>query len=402
MINLRAEGQALLEVAIFGAVIIMLLGVLISYGLRYNYQQQTMQQAFRKSLAQSVNNPGSSIANLVMKDVHVPNPSDTFGVGSVYPFSGASGGVIRDYKLGDETADVVGELPRIAMNIQGSKCPGSLLSPAGSDPPCYYLTAGFRDEFGVPGNSEDKLAAESKYGLIYGYNNFWVIGSECAPGSEPLPDPMGGSPDPDSCSDKLLTIRIIDSNAGEIIDYASAVKQCRMIVDPVACEKECKWNNDPNMNCAAICAQPIAVPWYCETMETPPTADHLYTFTKLNQLVNSSALKSMGLQQDYTQSVRMDNATLIKEETTAGIKTSDKLNYKTTTNRTIIYNKGVDAAGVSTGVADVSQLPIKTTAQLVTCEKNSTDCPYGYKVVNCSGDSCGQSAVEEKWPEVKW
>ena len=392
----------MLEVAIFGAVIIMLLGVLISYGLRYNYQQQTMQQSFRKSLVQSVKQPGLAESNLVIKDVHVPNPSDVFGIGSVYPFSGAAGSVARDYKMGDETPDLVTELPRVALNIQGSKCPGSLLSPVGSDPPCYYLTAGFRDEFDVSGDSEGRMLAEAKYALVYGSGNFWVTGSACPPDSEPLPNPVGGSPDPESCSNKSLTVRIIDSSAGEIIDYGTTLKQCRMIVDPAACEKECKWTNDPTVDCSGICAQTMNVPWYCETQETPPTPDHQYTFTKLNQLFASSSLRAMGLQQDYSQNVRTDNSTLIKEETASGIQTSDKLDYKTTTTRNIIYNNALDAEGVSKEAVNISQLPLKTTTQIVTCEKNATDCPYGYKVAICSGESCGQSAVEEKWPEVKW
>ena len=55
------KGQAILELAIFGAILIMLLGALINYGLRYNYQQLAMQRAFRKALGTSAT---SSVANM--------------------------------------------------------------------------------------------------------------------------------------------------------------------------------------------------------------------------------------------------------------------------------------------------------------------------------------------------
>jgi hypothetical protein len=123
--SLGIKAQSLLEVAIFGSIIIMLLGVLVSYGLRYNFQQQAMQQAFRKSLADAVvqqkslaipNTMAPSISNVIVKDRHIPNPSDTFGVGSVNPFVGSAGSVTINYKL-SETPDKESELPRIAVNI---------------------------------------------------------------------------------------------------------------------------------------------------------------------------------------------------------------------------------------------------------------------------------------------
>jgi len=324
------KAQALMEVAIFGAIIIMLLGVLISYGLRYNYQQKAMQQAFRKSLAKAVVEPGVPIANVLISDEHVPNPSDTFGVGSVNPFTGSAGGILRDYQM-SETATDESSLPKVAINIRGTKCPGSYLSPAGSEPPCYYLTAGFRTESNV---SEGSLA---KYKEIYGYGNIEDQGEGACSDLEETTDPNTGGV-VTTCLQPTKNIRIIDSCAGEIIDYGSAVKQCRMIVDSAACEKECNRGNDgPNnpTDCSGICAQSVNVPWYCANYQETNSVTHAYRFPVLEQLFSHSPLKALGPQQDYNQNT-LTNSSLKKTEGVAGITTKDNVHWSTQTTRTII------------------------------------------------------------------
>ena len=305
-----------MEVAIFGAIIIMLLGVLISYGVRYNSQQKTMQQAFRKSLARAVNQPGISTSSIVVKDTHIPNPSDTFGVGSVTPFTGSAGAVIRDYKMG-ETADEKNELPRITMNINGREL--------------TYLTAGFRDETNVPEDSLDR------YEEIYSSGNVWTTSEgECLD--------EGTSTDPNTgelvttCNQASKNIRIIDYCTGEVMDYGSAVKQCRMIVDSDACTKECDRNHygdSSGIDCSGICSQTMNIPWYCANYTQTDSVNHAYNFPALEQLFASSALKTMGLQQDYEQRTTTENA-LRKTESTSGITTTDNVNWKTETTRKII------------------------------------------------------------------
>jgi len=315
----RINGEALLEVAIFGAIIIMLLGVLINYGLRYNYQQKAMQQAFRKSLNKAVVEPGVSISNVMISDEHIPNPSDTFGIGSATPFTGSAGGVVRDYQM-VETASDESALPRITLNINGEEF--------------NYTTAGFRDEQNVPEESLDR------YKEIYGSGNVWETGEgECRDEEE--------SNDPNTgvliitCNKPTKNIRIIDSCTGEIIDYGTAVKQCRMIVDSAACEKECERGNksvtdsENEQDCETICGQTMNVPWYCAGYTETDTVNHAYNFPFLEQLFVSSALKTMGLQPDYEQSAVTDNS-LRKVETASGITTTDNVDWNTTTTRKII------------------------------------------------------------------
>ena len=198
---LRSEkSQALVELAIFGAILLMLLGIVLSYGLKSSIQQKVMMNAFRGALKEGAVNGGQG-SYLIIEDDHIPSPGNQFGMGSVMPFS-ANSNVIRSAAL-HVTADTVAELPRTAIDIKGSKCPGSYLSPAGSDPPCHYLSAGFSTiNFGVPGSSVP--LAVQKLGVIFGQNNVWET---TTPG----------------------LFQFIDSCEGEIMDYNACKRQCRMI-----------------------------------------------------------------------------------------------------------------------------------------------------------------------------
>jgi hypothetical protein len=315
----RINGQALLEVAIFGAIIVMLLGVLISYGLRYNYQQKAMQQAFRKSLSRAVAEPGVPVSSVIISDEHIPNPSDTFGVGSVTPFTGSSGGIIRDYQMA-ETAVDESSLPRVTMNINGQEI--------------SYKAAGFRIERNVP---EGSLG---RYREIYGSGNIEDQGEGECSDREETTDPNSGEPIT-TCLQSTKNIRIIDSCAGEVMDYGSAVKQCRMIVDSEACVKECSRGSS---DCSA-CNQPMNVPWYCAGYQEINPVTHAYNFPVLEKLFSYSTLKMLGLQQDYTQNTTTANA-LRKVEGTSGITTTDTIDWTTKTKRKIIINPLGSTSGV--------------------------------------------------------
>lgn len=340
---MKRAGQSLLEVAIFGAIIIMLLGILITYGLRYNYQQQTMQQTFRKALSKGVALPGVGHSDAVVSDKHIPSPSDTFGVGSVVPFLGSAGGIHRDY-LSDPPVKYTTE-PTVVLNINGEEF--------------TYTTAGFRDESNVSVLSLDAdfedidsvWEGKGRYQKVYGSGNVWgTSAGACIGDTTPSTNPTTGEPE-DTCSEGSYNIRIIDSCAGQIVDYGTAVKQCRMIVDSAACEKECNRENDKDINCNSICAQPIAVPWYCANFNEINLANHEYIFPVLYNPADKTGLfgfggvKAIGLQQDYRQNTSADNA-LRKTEDTEGITTTDSINWITNTTRKIITNPPGSTSGV--------------------------------------------------------
>ena len=141
-----SKGQAILELAIFGSILIMLLGVLISYGIAYSSRQKIMQEAFRKALASAaVSGPNYSgtpisVSHSLLKDIHIPNPSDPFAVGSVTPVS-ARATVTRNYAL-DANAENDNELPQMRINLQGYE-----YGP--------FKAAGFRNEYNVSENQDN-------------------------------------------------------------------------------------------------------------------------------------------------------------------------------------------------------------------------------------------------------
>lgn len=124
------KGQAILELAVFGSILIMLLGVLVNYGLRYNFQQQAMQQAFRRALGIAADPNRGSAAYVLIKDRHIPDPAHPFTVGTFVPVS-SSASVTRDYQM-HYTADTEEELPVVHIDINGDIR--------------TYKTAGFNDE----------------------------------------------------------------------------------------------------------------------------------------------------------------------------------------------------------------------------------------------------------------
>jgi hypothetical protein len=328
-------GQAVLELAIFGAILIMLLGVLLNYGLRDSLQQKATMSAFRGALKESANSKIGGQGNfMLVEDNHIPNPSNPFAVGSVMPFI-ANSNVIRSAAL-HETADRVDELPRITIDIKGSKCPGSVLSVAGSNPPCYYLTAGFRDiqnvitvpidcgsdGYGTPVDCGTTTVyamptGMSKYKEVYGDGNAWTI-RDC------FPDGYGGP----VCTD--AGIRLIDSCEGEIIDYNYCKRQCRLITNNDFCRTGCEKGKEPSStkDCSAVCNQDIEIPWYCQSWNAEPGKIVLDRLFKFNNI--------MGVQQDYAQRTTMYN-TLRKTEGAGGLHTTDSINWTTFTDRDIVY-----------------------------------------------------------------
>jgi len=87
--NLKA--QSLSEMAVFGSILLLVLGFLLRYGLQYNYQQQVKMDAFRRSMkmAEDSNAPESQQI-MVVKDAQIPNPQDMFGQGERTTIRGSS------------------------------------------------------------------------------------------------------------------------------------------------------------------------------------------------------------------------------------------------------------------------------------------------------------------------
>ncbi len=310
------KAQSLLELAVFGAMLITLLGVLITYGLKNKYQQQIMQQAFRKALGvtaeQYSNGQRKGQANyLYIRDRHTPNPENPFGLGSVSPYM-QSAQVIRDYRM-NEHAETEEELPRLIVNIPNSA------NGIVSDNRVEYKLAGFADKCVTKcPDGEASTGEVKKYEEIYGYNSVWEV--------------KDGDDEPVSCTTSSagegLLYKAIDYCEGDIMSYDSCKLQCAKITDESVCIEECKLarldSESSQGTCADICSYIIEIPWYCSEIES------LFQVT-----AEDSEPKEMGLQDDYGQTSNRDNL-LQKTETEAGINTTDTLNWSDLTRRTIV------------------------------------------------------------------
>jgi hypothetical protein len=335
------KGQSILELAIFGSILISLLGVLVSYGLRYNYQQLETQRAFRKALGSTAmsmeDGVPSSVAHMLIEDRHIPNPSDSFGMGAITPL-GASASVTRSAAL-HETPDTVDELPVSVYTINNQTY--------------SFKNAGFVEESNV---DETEIA---RYIQVYGETitswnettdswRYYLNGNRTCVEFGPPRELLNITLPPLCLRYSYDRIRYIDSNAGEMISYEGMKRQCRIIIDSEVCEDGCRRSG--GKDCDTICSQPIRVPWYCGTNGNGATPDtdyveidpvnHLYLFPVIEKLFafTPGRSKTTGLQPGSLQEIRKE-ATLRKSENFNETVTRDTINLKSRTTQSLAWKK---------------------------------------------------------------
>jgi len=121
------KGQALIELATFGTVLLFCLAMLINFGLQANYQQRVEMKAFRQAMKQAYNNDSKgpsagSEVNLTEDKVGI-NVQDPYGVSERYPFA-AGAKVSWNNNLMDEYLDKNNNprpeyLPQTSYEING-------------------------------------------------------------------------------------------------------------------------------------------------------------------------------------------------------------------------------------------------------------------------------------------
>ena len=102
------KGQALVELATFGTILLFCLAMLVNFGLQANYQQEIEMKAFRQAMQQAYNNDSKgpsagSDVNLIEDKVGI-NTQDPYGVSERYPF-GAGSKVTWNNNIMDEYLD---------------------------------------------------------------------------------------------------------------------------------------------------------------------------------------------------------------------------------------------------------------------------------------------------------
>ncbi len=114
----KGKAQALIEIAVFGAILITVLSFLIRYGMVYNQRQSLDMRAFRKALSESVSSerPGNEATVYLIEDKHIPDAGDIFGVGDVYTAE-ATASVVWGNTLKTEGYEDKSDLPRIQYGV---------------------------------------------------------------------------------------------------------------------------------------------------------------------------------------------------------------------------------------------------------------------------------------------
>jgi len=324
------RAQSLIELSVFGALFLVFFGLLISIGLKGGFEQQILQQTFRKALHVSANK--GSIAYIYVNDRHVPDATDTFALGSITPTAGVVS-LTRDYLLG-AIPDDVAALPQVAIDVKGGTCPGSRLSPAGHNSPCYYLAAGFwKVKFDLNGEECIKKRVIAKYNMIFGYNSV----------REPVTQEINGE-------DRIVSVTVIDSCQGEILSYLPCKRQCDELLNRTdydgqdICIKDCELQG--GSRCWNKCSQELVgeeIPFYC----TNGILDKYFAFARnaTTGLIEES--KGMGLQGDIPLQTLSKNNSLRKRESKQNITTTDTFNLSNESERIIIFRPYKDETGAS-------------------------------------------------------
>ena len=349
----RRKGQALMEFAVFGSIILIILGALISYGLKYNYQQDAQMKAYRRALKIASDQSRASVSYVIMADKHVPDPADTFAVGSPTAIV-TSASVTRTNQLDAQASDAEG-LPTSVMAVQTSQANGDLAWA----PPIVLKNAGFRIETNVPEGAMDKYKFIFPNTTAMSTSGTWVTTSD---------------KNVAKTGTTINEIRIEDACIGQMIDHDSCAAQAMYLVDVNACITQCRrtTNNDTDTsvtcNCACICNEQTHAPnqadgnynsanggaWYAANY-VRNGAD--YTFPALENLFAFAGLgpKTMGTQSSNSVAQIERASSVHKIETTTNIMTDESASWSDRTPKQIVTNENLN---VNTGFENVHANPL--------------------------------------------
>jgi hypothetical protein len=130
LINLK--GQAILELATFGSVVLFCLALLVHFGLQMNYQQNVQMQAFRKSLklAYYKQGPNAQASLTMLKDKPAVDPRDKWGFADRVSVGGGAtvtwGNTLNEiYTTSIDEKDVSDQdLPRLYIDVNQGQSGG--------------------------------------------------------------------------------------------------------------------------------------------------------------------------------------------------------------------------------------------------------------------------------------
>ena len=351
------------ELAIFGSMVIMVLGALISYGLSADYRQQAIMEASRRAmlgaaLARADGAP-QSITHSVMMERLIPDPTDSFAVGTVTTASSVATNPTRSFTMSKSAGlDRVEELSHQILTIKTPGDPATPVRDVGCStdpsrgPGCttqgYWevpsFVSGFdKDDDGALVNGEWDSPLDL-YNLVFGTGN--VRPRRPSSGGVVLCVKTNADGD---CIDWSMRVQITDPVLGDIPNRSRASVTCRQLVsscfDAVAgrscCVLACLHTkpspfNNPKpahlTDCESLCSQTVDRPPYCDASRPPS-----YTTQAFDQMF--ATFRNLGIQPG-SSSDQITNTELERHETTTRVETTDWTNaLGAGTTRTFVYQR---------------------------------------------------------------
>jgi len=379
------RGQALVEVAVFGTIFLMIIGALISYGLRFDYNQRVQQQAFRRALKIASDQDLGGGTYMLVEDQYIPDPMQPFGIGSSTPVL-SSADIIRTHRLDARAGESndPNDLPTLVMDVQL----GWTNDPAQPSTMQRYIfrNAGFRYETRASGYTEDDI---DKYMYIYGdvlKENEFEVETGHGPFGLPLTEKRWSG------------VRIIDACSGNIADYNTCYEQAIMLVDEDYCRATCQRNSkDTDVDCSKICGRvlnppnqntqtfdaSLGGPWYAANADT---SDGYWRFPVLDELfgrdpggTGTVGPAPAGLSPNITTDVQRDYS-INKVETTNRIVTDQSASMHEHIAREMFIHDNIDASGeefvrptAQDYAGDVVSMPLDSDIRVDVNETWSTD-----------------------------
>lgn len=323
-------------------------------------------QAYRRALKIASDQNRSSGSYTVTADKHIPDPTDTFAVGSPASFTG-SASVTRTNQQDAQATDVAG-LSAAVTQIQTSQVNGDVTQA----PPIVMLSAGFRIEHNVPDNAIDK------YKFIFSNTTALAEDGVSWVSTDSTKDPKPKK----TCTASSCTfdqLRIQDSCIGQNIDHDSCASQSVLLVDTAACTTYCQKTtradanhaSKPNkyLDCASICGEQTHSPnqedggynsvnggaWYAANYVRhfdPQGGPNTYDFPVLENLFAfaGSGPKTMGVQ-TANSTAQIERASSVEKIETSGqsgqgqIQTEEYASWSDKTPKQIVTNDNLDANG---------------------------------------------------------
>lgn len=426
-----SAGQALIELAVFGAIFLVVLSVLVRYGIEYNLQQKAEMTAYRKALAiasTSVSDVGFPAAPLgsggyiFSREVFIPEVAEPMGQGSS-SLVGASTSITRNpvghLSSGTPTYSVRDSQNYLRINSSGAEKDFRRKKSYGS---------GFRNESGVSQFSIPKY--EEFFNILVlgsgGDWRFWDASAEDMEGTYRttclnfvmVPNPAydacvsgsGGSYGASDCDDipqqipdcteHGLTLRIDDPCIAATPDYDVCYEHARVLVDVDFCKLKCAKTNNcaylspsvartncinkcnnlciletnpPNQN-STLYETALGGAWYAagyfyRNYSFIDGVRRVYTFPYLDKFFNTSLLKKIGPGADGTRTTSdFQTQAFDKQETSTGVAIREAAVWNQTSYTNSSYQNNLDAYGAQPEGRTPDQYAAGVTVMLIPSE----------------------------------